>query len=190
MIENQPNKKNKNLKAGYIRPGVKEVLHKINKFITTKEIRIVTEELQGIYSLQEALKLAEDLNLDLVEISSNVQPAICRIVEYGKFLYELKKKEQEMKKKSKNVVVKDIRFGPNTDEHDYNFKLKNSIQFLKDGFKVKVFVFFKGREIVFKQKGEILLLKFADALSEWGKAEQLPFLEGKKMQIMISPKKK
>lgn len=130
------------------------------------------------------------MHLDLVEISPNAQPPVCRIVEYGKFLYEQKKKDKDLKKKNKNVVVKEIRFGPNTDEHDYNFKLKNAIQFLKDGFKIKAFVQFKGREIVYKQNGELLLLKFTQALLEFGKAEQLPILEGKKIQINISPKKK
>jgi translation initiation factor IF-3 len=134
--------------------------------------------------------MAKNMHLDLVEISPNAQPPVCRIVEYGKFLYEQKKKDKDLKKKNKNVVVKEIRFGPNTDEHDYNFKLKNAIQFLKDGFKIKAFVQFKGREIVYKQNGELLLLKFTQALLEFGKAEQLPILEGKKIQINISPKKK
>jgi len=128
--------------------------------------------------------------LDLVEISPKVDPPVCRIVDYSKFLYQMKKKQKELKAKSVKVVVKEIRFGPNTDEHDYNFKLKHAQKFLEEGAKVKAFVFFKGRSILFKEKGEILLLRFAQDLEEIGKVEKLPVLEGKRMIIYIAPKKK
>lgn len=141
-------------------------------------------------SIQEALKIAEAQGLDLVEISPKVDPPVCRVVDYSKFLYQLKKKQKELKSKSVKVVVKEIRFGPNTDEHDYNFKLKHAQKFLEDGAKVKAFVFFKGRSILFKEKGEILLLKFAQDLEEIGKVERLPVLEGKRMIMFIAPKKK
>jgi translation initiation factor IF-3 len=136
------------------------------------------------------LKLAREQELDLVEISPKADPPVCRIVDYSKFLYRLKKKQKELKAKSVKVVVKEIRFGPNTDEHDYNFKLKHAIKFLNDGAKVKAYVFFKGRSILFKEKGEILLLKFAQDLEEVDKVEKLPVLEGKRMTMFISPRKK
>lgn len=136
------------------------------------------------------MKIAEAQGLDLVEISPKVDPPVCRVVDYSKFLYQLKKKQKELKSKSVKVVVKEIRFGPNTDEHDYNFKLKHAQKFLEDGAKVKAFVFFKGRSILFKEKGEILLLKFAQDLEEIGKVERLPVLEGKRMIMFIAPKKK
>lgn len=138
-------------------------------------------------STREALKLADDMELDLVEISPKADPPVCKITDYQKFLYQQKKKLKEMKAKTVRVVVKEIRFGPNTDEHDYNFKLKHAIKFLKDGAKVKAFVFFKGRTILFKEKGEILLLRFAQDLEEYGKVEQLPKLEGKRMIIFMNP---
>ncbi len=134
--------------------------------------------------------MAEDMGLDLVEIAPNSEPPVCKIIDYGKFLYEQKKKAKEMKAKAAKIVVKDIRFGPHTDEHDYNFKKNHAIKFLKDGCKVKAFVFFRGREIAFKEQGEILLLRFANDLEEYAKPEQLPVLEGKKMQMVLSPKKK
>lgn len=136
-----------------------------------------------------ALKMADEQDLDLVEISPNADPPVCRIIDYQKFLYQQKRKQKELKAKTIQVVVKEIRFGPNTDEHDYNFKLKHAEKFLKDGSKVKAFVFFKGRSILFKEKGEILLLKFAQDLEDFGKVEQLPKLEGKRMIMFISPKK-
>ena len=136
------------------------------------------------------MKLAREQELDLVEISPKADPPVCRIVDYSKFLYRLKKKQKELKAKSVKVVVKEIRFGPNTDEHDYNFKLKHAVKFLNDGAKVKAYVFFKGRSILFKEKGEILLLKFAQDLEEIGKVEKLPVLEGKRMTMFISPRKK
>lgn len=143
----------------------------------------------GIVSVQEALKLAEKLGLDLVEISPKADPPVCKIIDYSKFLYEQKKKQKEMKAKASKVVIKEIRFGPNTDEHDYEFKKKHAIKFLEEGAKLKVYVFFKGRTILFKEKGEILLLKLAQELEEYGKVEQLPKLEGKRMIMFIAPKK-
>lgn len=134
--------------------------------------------------------MAREAELDLVEISPNSDPPVCKIIDYGKFLYEQKKKAKEMKARAAKIVIKDIRFGPHTDEHDYEFKKKHAIKFLQDGCKVKAYVFFRGREIAFKEQGEILLLRFANDLEEFGKAEQLPLLEGKKMQMVIGPKKK
>lgn len=136
------------------------------------------------------MKIAADKGLDLVEIAPNIDPPVCKVIDYKKFLYEQKKKAKEIKAKAAKVVVKEIRFGPHTDEHDFNFKKNHAIKFLQDGSKVKAFVFFRGREIVFKEQGEILLLKFANELEEWGKAEQLPLLEGKRMMMVIAPKKK
>jgi len=138
--------------------------------------------------LREALDVAEELQLDLVEISPNAEPPVCKIIDYQKFLYQQKKIQKEMQSNTQKVVIKEIRFGPNTDDHDYNFKLKHAIKFLEEGNKVKAFVFFKGRSIIYKEKGEILLLKLAQDLEEYGKIDQLPKLEGKKMQIIISPK--
>lgn len=134
--------------------------------------------------------MAEEAGLDLVEISPGATPPVCRIIDYKKFLYEQKKKQKELKAKAAKVVVKEIRFGPNTDDHDFEFKLNHAIKFLGEGAKVKAYVFFKGRSIVFKERGEELLLRFADRLEEHGKAEALPQLDGKRMQIMIAPKKK
>lgn len=144
----------------------------------------------GIYSISEALEMARNLGLDLVEIAPNIDPPVCKIVDYSKFLYEQKKKAKEVKAKASKIVIKDIRFGPHTDDHDFNFKKNHAIKFLQEGCKVKAFVFFRGREIVFKEQGEILLLRFANELEEWGKAEQLPVLEGKRMQMVIGPRKK
>lgn len=144
----------------------------------------------GVYSLRDALKLAEELELDLVEISPKAEPPVCKIIDYSKFLYQQKKKQKEMKAKTVKVVVKEIRFGPQTDEHDFNFKLRHAEKFLKEGAKVKAFVFFKGRSILFKEQGEILLLKLATGLEDVGAVEQLPKLEGKRMTMFISPKKK
>jgi len=134
--------------------------------------------------------MADDLELDLVEISPNADPPVCKIIDYQKFLYQQKKKLKETKLKTAKTVIKEIRFGPNTDEHDFNFKLKHAIKFLEEGAKIKTFVFFKGRSILFKEQGEILLLKFAQELEEIGKVEQLPKLEGKRMIMLITPKKK
>jgi len=144
-------------------------------------------ENQGVYPIDEALKMADNIGLDLVEISPNADPPVCKIIDYQKFLYQQKKKQKEMKANASKIVVKEIRFGPNTDDHDFNFKLKHAEKFLKDGAKVKAFVFFKGRSIVHKDKGEILLLRFAQALEELGKVEQMPKLEGKRMIMFMAP---
>ncbi|MBN1108614.1 MAG: translation initiation factor IF-3 [Bacteroidales bacterium] len=154
-------------------------------------VRVVGDEIKAeVMSIQEALRLADSMELDLVEISPNADPPVCRIVDYQKFLYQQKKKQKELKAKSTKIVVKEIRFGPNTDEHDYNFKLKHAIKFLQEDAKVRAYVFFKGRSILFKDKGEVLLLRFANDLEEYGKVDQLPRLEGKRMIISLSPKKK
>lgn len=144
----------------------------------------------AIVSLEKALSIAKEQGLDLVEIAPGVDPPVCKIVDYKKFLYELKKKQKEIKAKTAKVTVKEIRFGPNTDEHDFNFKLKHAQKFLEDGNKVKAYVMFKGRSIVFKEQGEILLLKFAQGLEEYGKVEGMPMLEGKRMIMNLAPKKK
>ena len=138
---------------------------------------------------RDALQLAREMELDLVEISPKADPPVCRIIEYKKFLYDQKKKQKEIKAKQQKVVVKEIRFGPNTDDHDFQFKLKHAKKFLQEGSKLKAYVFFRGRTIVFKERGEILLLKFAQELEEYGTVEQLPKLEGKRMTVMFNPKK-
>jgi len=154
-------------------------------------VRVVGDEIETqIMSTQEALNLADSFELDLVEISPNADPPVCKIVDYQKFLYQQKKKQKEIKAKAAKIIVKEIRFGPNTDDHDYNFKLKHAIRFLEEGAKVRAYVFFKGRSILFKEKGEVLLLRFANDLEEYGKVEQLPRLEGKRMIISFSPRKK
>ncbi len=156
------------------------------------QVRLVGDNVgtPGVFELRDALKLADELDLDLVEISPKADPPVCKIIDYSKFLYQQKKKQKEMKAKTVKVVIKEIRFGPNTDEHDFNFKLKHAEKFLQEGAKVKAFVFFKGRSILFKEQGEILLLKLATSLEELGTVEQLPKLEGKRMTMYISPKKK
>ncbi|MBP1664762.1 MAG: bacterial translation initiation factor 3 (bIF-3) [Bacteroidetes bacterium] len=165
--------------------------NRINEKIKgVKEVRLVGDNVeQGIVSFEEALRIAEELELDLVEISPSAVPPVCKIVDYQKFLYQQKKREKEQKAKAAKVVLKEIRFGPQTDEHDYNFKLKHAISFLKEGCKVKAFVFFKGRSILFKEQGEVLLLRFANDLEDYAKVDQLPQLEGKRMIIFLSPKK-
>jgi len=155
------------------------------------EVRVVGEGIeQGVYPVQKALEMAQEMDLDLVEISPNAKPPVCKIINYKKFLYEQKKKQKELKSKQSKVVIKEIRFGPNTDNHDFDFKLNHAKKFLSDGAKLKAFVFFKGRTIVFKDRGEILLLRFAQELEEYGVVEQMPDLQGKKMTIIINPKKK
>ncbi len=144
----------------------------------------------GIYPIAKAIALAEEQGLDLVEISPKADPPVCKIIDYKKFLYEQKKREKVMKAKATKVIIKEIRFGPNTDDHDYEFKKKHAEKFLKDGAKLKAYVFFKGRSIVYKDKGEILLLKLAQELEEFGKVEQMPRLEGKRMTMFIAPKTK
>ena len=165
--------------------------HRINQKITAHEVRIVGDNVEvGVYPLRKALSLAQELELDLVEISPKASPPVCKILEYKKFLYEQKKRDKALKAKTSKIIIKEIRFGPNTDEHDYEFKKKHAEKFLKEGAKLKAFVFFKGRSIVFKEKGQILLLRLAQDLEELGKVEQMPVLEGKKMTIFIAPKKK
>lgn len=162
----------------------------INEHIRAREVRLVGDNVeQGIYPIDKALRLAEKMELDLIEISPNAEPPVCRILDYQKFLYQQKKRLKEQKQKAAKVVVKEIRFGPQTDDHDYNFKLKHAIGFLKEGAKVKAYVFFRGRSILFKEQGEVLLLRFANDLEEYGKVEMMPVLEGKRMIIMISPSK-
>lgn len=154
-------------------------------------MRLVGDNVKvGVYPLSKALSIAQSLELDLVEISPKASPPVCKILEYKKFLYEQKKRDKALKAKTSKIVVKEIRFGPNTDEHDYEFKKKHAEKFLKEGAKLKAFVFFKGRSIVFKEKGQILLLRLAQDLEEIGKVEQMPVLEGKKMIMFIAPKKK
>ncbi len=167
-----------------------EKLHKINNEIRAKSVRLVGDNIenQGVYPISDALKLADDLELDLVEISPMADPPVCKIIDYQKFLYQQKKKQKEIKAKTAKIVIKEIRFGPNTDDHDYNFKLKHAQGFLQDGAKVKAFVFFKGRSILYKEQGEILLLRLAQDLEDVGKVEQLPKLEGKRMSILLTPK--
>ena len=164
--------------------------YRINERIRVREVRLVGDNVeQGVYPTSQALKIAEDQGLDLVEISPNAAPPVCRVLDYQKFLYQQKKRQKEQKAKSVKVVVKEIRFGPQTDDHDYAFKLKHAKGFLEEGAKVKAYVFFKGRSILFKEQGEVLLLRFANDLEDYGKVEQMPVLEGKRMIIMLTPKK-
>lgn len=153
-------------------------------------MRLVGENIEvGVYPLKQALSISEELGLDLVEISPNAEPSVCKVMDYKKFVYEQKKREKVMKAKASKVVIKEIRFGPNTDDHDYEFKKKHGEKFLKEGAKLKAYVFFKGRSIIYKDQGEILLLKLAQELEEFGKVEQMPKLEGKRMTMFIAPKK-
>ena len=162
----------------------------MNELIRAPVVRVVGENVQiGIYNIKDALRLAEEQDLDLVEISPSASPPVCKVVDYKKFLYEKKKKQKEIKANSAKIVVKEIRLGPNIDDHDFNFKMKHAMKFLEEGAKVKVDVFFKGRSIIYKEKGEYILLKFAADLEEYGKVEQLPRLEGKRMIMVIAPKK-
>ena len=164
--------------------------YRTNEAIRVKEVRLVGDNVeQGVYPIQQALRIAADQELDLVEISPNVNPPVCRVVDYSKFIFQLKKKQKEQKAKSVKVVVKEIRFGPQTDDHDYNFKLKHAKGFLSEGAKVKAYVFFRGRSILFKDQGEVLLLRFANDLEDYGRVESMPVLEGKRMTIMLAPKK-
>jgi translation initiation factor IF-3 len=162
---------------------------KINQKITAREVRLVGENVeQGIYPIDQARKMAQEQNLDLVEISPTATPPVCRVIDYSKFKYEQKKKTRELKAKQTKVVIKEIRFGPNTDDHDFAFKVKHAQEFLREGAKIKSYVHFVGRSIVFKERGEILLLKFAQALEDLAKVEQLPKLEGKRMFLYLAPK--
>ena len=165
--------------------------HRINEQIRVREVRVVGDEIESkVMPTRDALKLAEDLGVDLVEISPTAVPPVCRLIDYSKFLYQLKKKAKEQKAKQVKMEIKEIRFGPQTDDHDHNFKLKHAIGFLEDGDKVRAYVFFRGRSILFKEQGEVLLLRFANDLEEYGKVESMPKLEGKRMTIFIAPKSK
>ena len=164
--------------------------YRVNGQIRAREVRIVGDDVESVVMpTSKALQMAEQKGLDLVEISPNAQPPVCRMIDYSKFLYQQKKRQKELKAKQVKVEVKEIRFGPQTDAHDYNFKLKHAKEFLSDGDKVKAYVFFRGRSILFKEQGEVLLLRFANDLEEYGKVEQMPVLEGKRMIIFIAPKK-
>lgn len=164
--------------------------YRINDQIYAREVRIVGDGIESmVVPVSKAIQMAEQKGLDLVEISPNADPPVCRLIDYSKFLYQQKKKQKEIKAKQVKIEVKEIRFGPQTDEHDYNFKLKHAQGFLEEGDKVKAYVFFKGRSILFKEQGEVLLLRFANDLEKWGKVEQMPLLEGKRMTLFIAPKK-
>jgi len=163
--------------------------YRINEQIRVREVRIVSEGGSTVMPTRQALEMAREQDADLVEISPNANPPVCRIIDYSKFLYQQKKRQKEMKAKQVKVEVKEIRFGPQTDEHDYQFKLKHAREFLEDGNKVRAYVFFRGRSILFKEQGEVLLLRFANDLEEWGKVESMPSLEGKKMFLYLAPKK-
>ncbi|MBQ5496425.1 MAG: translation initiation factor IF-3 [Prevotella sp.] len=163
--------------------------YRINEQIRVREVRIVGDGDSTVVSTREALDMARNQGVDLVEISPNANPPVCRLIDYSKFLYQQKKRQKEMKAKQVKVEVKEIRFGPQTDEHDYQFKLKHAMEFLQEGNKVRAYVFFRGRSILFKEQGEVLLLRFANDLEEYGKVEGMPSLEGKKMFLYLAPKK-
>lgn len=164
--------------------------YRVNEQIRAREVRIVGDEIESsVMPTREALRLAQQQGLDLVEISPNAEPPVCRLIDYSKFIYQQKKRQKELKAKQVKVEVKEIRFGPQTDDHDYNFKLKHAKGFLSEGDKVKAYVFFRGRSILFKEQGEVLLLRFANDLEEYGKVESMPVLEGKRMIMFIAPKK-
>ncbi len=167
-----------------------KVQYRVNEQIHAREVRIVGDDTETqVMPIAKALQIAERKGLDLVEISPNAVPPVCRLIDYSKFLYQQKKRQKEMKAKQVKIEVKEVRFGPQTDDHDYNFKLKHAKEFLSEGNKVKAYVFFKGRSILFKEQGEVLLLRFANDLEEYGKVEQMPVLEGKRMILFIAPKK-
>ncbi|MFI3292972.1 MAG: translation initiation factor IF-3 [Rikenellaceae bacterium] len=170
----------------------KENPHRTNNEINVPQVRLVGDNIEEskVMSTRDAIKLADEMELDLIEISPKADPPVCRIADYSKFLYQQKKKAKELKANQTKVVLKEIRFGPQTDDHDYNFKLKHAENFIKDGAKVKAYVFFRGRSIVFKEQGEILLLRFATDLEEIAKVEAMPKLEGKKMNMILAPKNK
>lgn len=163
--------------------------YRINEQIRVREVRLVGDDGSMVVPTREALDMARDQGVDLVEISPNANPPVCRLIDYSKFLYQQKKRQKEMKAKQVKVEVKEIRFGPQTDEHDYQFKLKHAKEFLEEGNKVRAYVFFRGRSILFKEQGEVLLLRFANDLEEYGKVEHMPSLEGKKMFLYLAPKK-
>ena len=178
----------------FVRGGFRRVVEepfRVNERITAAKVRVVGENVKvDVYPIQQAIKIAQEQGLDLVEISPNADPPVCKVVDYSKFKYEQKKKQKEIKSNAQKTVVKEVRFGPNTEEHDFNFKVKHAINFLKEGSKVKAYVHFVGRAIVYKERGEILLLKFAQALEDVGKVEDMPHLEGKRMFMMLTPKGK
>ena len=163
--------------------------YRVNEHIRAKEVRVVSDNGSEVMPTRKALDMARREEVDLVEISPNAQPPVCRLIDYSKFLYQQKRRQKEMKQKQVKQEVKEIRFGPQTDEHDYQFKLKHAEEFLKEGNKVRAYVFFRGRSILFKEQGEVLLLRFANDLEELGKVEQMPKLEGKKMFLYLAPKK-
>lgn len=163
--------------------------YRVNEQIRVREVRVVSEGGSTVMATRSALEMAREQGVDLVEISPNAQPPVCRLIDYSKFLYQQKKHAKEMKAKQAKVEIKEIRFGPQTDEHDYNFKLKHAQEFLSEGNKVRAYVFFRGRSILFKEQGEVLLLRFANDLEEYAKVEQLPKLDGKKMFLYLAPKK-
>ena len=163
--------------------------YRVNEQIRVREVRVVSDDGSEVMPTWKAMDIARQQGVDLVEISPNAQPPVCRLIDYSKFLYQQKKRQKELKQKQVKVEVKEIRFGPQTDEHDYQFKLKHAKEFLEDGNKVRAYVFFRGRSILFKEQGEVLLLRFANDLEEYGKVEQMPALEGKKMFLYIAPKK-
>lgn len=186
---NRPRPFNSNNNRGGFRPRVVEEPYRINERITAPRVRVVGEDIRvDVYPIAEAIKMAQAQGLDLVEISPKAEPPVCKIIDYSKFKYEQKKKQKEIKANAQKSVVKEIRFGPNTDDHDFNFKVKHAENFLKEGAKVKAYVHFAGRSIVYKERGEILLLKFAQQLEEFGKVELMPQLEGKRMYLMMTPK--
>ena len=169
----------------------KESQHRINEHITAQTVRVVGEQFEPkIVSLREALAIADQYELDLVEISPNTTPPVCKVMDYQKYLYEQKRKAKEIKANSAKTVVKEIRMGPQTDDHDFNFKCNHAIKFLQDGYKVKLQVYFRGRSIVYKDQGELLLLRFAERLADYGKPDQMPTLMGRNMTMIISPKSK
>ena len=163
--------------------------YRVNEQIHVREVRVVSEDGSEVMPTRKAMDLARQQGVDLVEISPNAQPPVCRLIDYSKFLYQQKKRQKEMKQKQVKIEVKEIRFGPQTDEHDYQFKLKHAQEFLLEGNKVRAYVFFRGRSILFKEQGEVLLLRFANDLEEYGKVESMPALEGKKMFLYLAPKK-
>jgi translation initiation factor IF-3 len=194
------------LAKGRIQPSAKAVddkfNYRLNEQIRVPKVRLVGDNLEevsevagkeittGIYYTNQVLQWASEMDMDVVEISPNVDPPVCKIIDYKKFVYDRKKKEKELKAKTAKTVIKEIRFGPNTDEHDFDFKVKHGIKFLEEGSKIKAYVQFKGRAIVFKDRGELILLKFIKELEEYGSAEELPKLEGRRMMVVLSPKKK
>ena len=175
----------------FFKPRQVQYEHRLNREITAAEVRVIGEDIEpGVYPIAQAIKMAEEQEVDLVEISPNAVPPVCRLIDYKKFLYEKKKKDKEQKAKAKQSEVKEIRFTPNTDDHDFDFKAKHAEKFLKEGDKVKCYVQFKGRAIMFQERGELLLLKFAERLAEFGSLESMPKMEGRRMLVIFTPKKK